>query len=35
MTEDYVRRVLPAKWAVDVSKLQEKNKSDIISVYYI
>ena len=32
MTEDYVRRVLPTKWAVDVAKLQEKNVTDIISV---
>jgi hypothetical protein len=35
MTEDYVRRVLPAKWAIDIFKLQEKNKTEVISVYYI
>ncbi len=32
MTEDYVRRVLPTKWAVDAAKLQERNVTDIISV---
>jgi hypothetical protein len=35
MTEDYVRRVLPTKWAVDVAKLQERNVTDIISVLVI
>lgn len=35
MTEDYVRRVLPTKWAVDVAKLQERNVTDIISVNII
>jgi hypothetical protein len=34
MTEDYLRRVIPTKWAVDIAKLQERNVTDIISVLF-
>jgi hypothetical protein len=32
MTEDYLRRFLPNKWAIDIRKLDEKPKVEIISV---
>jgi hypothetical protein len=32
MTEDYLRRLLPHKWAVDVKKVEEKTNAKIISV---
>ena len=32
MTEDYLRRFLPNKWAVDIRKLEEKTNLKILSV---
>jgi hypothetical protein len=32
MTEDYLRRLLPNKWQVEVKKIEERTKANIISV---
>jgi hypothetical protein len=32
MTEDYLRRLLPNKWTVDVRKIEQKTNANIISV---
>jgi hypothetical protein len=32
MTEDYLRRLLPQKWAIDVRKVEQKTNANIINV---